>query len=481
MDEEFTAAFVADLADELEGFSGALVSDRNVHGEGFTGLDESIPVAVDLLEEGREGKVRAWESLDGKEDLLFLLQFVGSEDGDFERVDLGIDPFGKLDLCGPTACLFGGDLSEDKFASVEEPKGRLGDCADAIGRGCAVVSDGDLDLVCTACEDAALLDLGVGFVFVVFAVAGEQLVRHRERGWGCGGRFPRDTDLFERGVDLLFFGLFGFLKDRKRGVVHLDSFGCATFREEGVSEFDLKVHVQLFVFFVVIGNRSSLFFFVVEIAEAEHGGALFANPFEISGKLFAVDFAWFFFEKLDLIFVDVNGTERDVGCDADILDRDISGGKVLGDSEFERGAFGAKARDDGIKDLNRSFAIGALSEDKGAVVVFECARDDLGGRSGAVVDENNDRIIGLGIDVGCVSFARRRRTACVCDDHAFGEKGIGNTDGLVKESTWIVAQVENQAAQLFDFEGHTFECCEHFAGGVLLKVFDLDVGDVVFE
>ncbi len=60
LDEEFAAAFVADLADELEGFSGALVSDRDVHGKGFAGLDESVAVAGDLLEKIRKGKMRSW-------------------------------------------------------------------------------------------------------------------------------------------------------------------------------------------------------------------------------------------------------------------------------------------------------------------------------------------------------------------------------------------------------------------------------------
>lgn len=75
-----------------------------------------------------------------------------------------------------------------------------------------------------------------------------------------------------------------------------------------MGEFDLEVHLELFVFFVVVSDRGFLFFFVVEIAEAEHGGALFTDAFEVSGKLFAVGFAGFFFKKLRL---NLCGYERD--------------------------------------------------------------------------------------------------------------------------------------------------------------------------
>lgn len=374
-------------------------------------------------------------------------------------------------------------MSEDKLASIEEPEGGLGDGADAVGRGFCVVSEGDLELISATCEDAAILEFGEGFVFVfaVFAVDGDEFIGERERRRFGGGCFPRDTDFFEGGVDLLFFGFFGFLEERQSSVVHFEALGGLGFGEERVSEFDLKVHLELFVFFVVVSGGGFLFFFVVEIAEAEHGGALFTDAFEVSGKFFAVGLAGFFFKKLHLIFVDMNGTERDIRGDADILDGDVSGGEVLGDGEFEGGAFGAKARDDRIKDLDSAFAVGALSEDESTVVVFERARDDLGSRSGAVVDEDNDGIVGLCVDVSGVSLAGWGRTASVGNDHAFGEESVGDTDGLVEESARVVAQVEDQATQLFDFEGHPFESSEHLAGGVLLEVFDLDVGDVVFE
>lgn len=145
--------------------------------------------------------------------MFVLLKFVGAEDGDLDGVDLGIDPFGEFDLCGPAACLFGWDVSKDKLASIEEPEGGLGDGTDAVGRGFCVVSKGDVELVGAACEDSAILEFGEGFVFVVFAVDGDKFVGEREgRGFG-GGRFPRDADFFEGSVNLLFFGSFGFLEE----------------------------------------------------------------------------------------------------------------------------------------------------------------------------------------------------------------------------------------------------------------------------
>src|SRR5690606_7447714 len=132
-------------------------------------------------------------------------------------------------------------------------------------------------------------------------------------------------------------------------------------------------------------------------------------------------------EHFDGVFVDAHGDGVQIGDDAAALDGDAAGCQVLGDGEFECGLVG-----EFVQDLDGAFAKAGVAETYDAVVVLECAGDDFGGRGGAAVEQDGDRVVGFagGFDSG-FGFAQFVGDADGADDGAFVQEEVADADGLV--------------------------------------------------
>ena len=105
--------------------------------------------------------------------------------------------------------------------------------------------------------------------------------------------------------------------------------------------------------------------------------------------------------------------ERDVVVVA--LDEAAGRGVVVVSRQGEAGVLGDL--EDG---LDEALAEGGLAGDEGAVVVLKCAGDDLGGRGGAAVDEDDDGVLlSLFAVGGAIDLVREGATALRDDDLTF--------------------------------------------------------------
>ena len=81
-------------------------------------------------------------------------------------------------------------------------------------------------------------------------------------------------------------------------------------------------------------------------------------------------------------------------------------------------------------------------------MVLNCARDDFGGGSGIVVDQN-DEGHGHALITAYRCEAALRRAAAVIgnDDLAFFEEHVADGNGFVEQTAGIAAEVEDQAVE----------------------------------
>src|SRR6185312_12870141 len=168
----------------------------------------------------------------------------------------------------------------------------------------------------------------------------------------------------------------------------------------------------------------------------------------------------------------------DVRRDALGLDR-ASGRRVVARRGQPQRAVAGAERDDG---LHRALAERARAENGRALVVLQGARDDLGRRSRAAVDQDDERfaldqVAGPRIEaLRLVGVAAARR-----HDLALLQEGVGDRDGLIEQAAGIVAQVEDIALELVlrHLRLDLGDALLQALGGLLVELRQADVADVL--
>src|SRR5262249_3563904 len=179
-------------------------------------------------------------------------------------------------------------------------------------------------------------------------------------------------------------------------------------------------------------------------------------------------------DQVYLVLGDALRDQLDVGRDADGLDRFIAGGQILGDGKLQ-----GRAVLERVDRLDAALAEGLAADDDRAVVVLEGAGHDLRGRGRAVVDDHDDGIVGLGVaGGGLVFFEDLIVGADGQDDGALGEKLIRDVDRLVEQAAGVIAQVDDQALEVFAAVAHRLEVAVHLASGLFLEALDPQDTDV---
>lgn len=162
------------------------------------------------------------------------------------------------------------------------------------------------------------------------------------------------------------------------------------------------------------------------------GGEAASEGFAVEFSLFEVSQGGFALWVLEAC---ASSRDEDIGGDAAFVDEASEGCVIAGDGHFEAGAI--SEIDDG---LDGAFAEGHGAHDDGAAVILECAGDDLSGGCGALVDEDDDGELAPGVlFVRHLAFDFVGIAAFGADDQAAFDEEVGEADGLVEESTWVVA------------------------------------------
>src|SRR5499433_776783 len=167
----------------------------------------------------------------------------------------------------------------------------------------------------------------------------------------------------------------------------------------------------------------------------------------------------------------------DVGRDALGLDGASGRGEVAGGGQPQRPIAGAERNDR----LHRALAERARADDGRAAVILERTRHDFRGRGRAAIDQHDDRL-GLGevartrIEaLGFLGVAAARR-----HDLALLQERVGDRDRLIKQSTRIVAQVDDEALELVaGLGGEVGDRLLEPLGGLLVELGDADKADVI--
>ena len=124
--------------------------------------------------------------------------------------------------------------------------------------------------------------------------------------------------------------------------------------------------------------------------------------------------------------------------------------------------------------LDEALAEGGFADDEGAVVILQSAGDDLSGRGGVAVDEDDDgELRALFAVGGAVDLVREGAAALRDDDLALLEELVGDVDGFVEQTAGVAAEVEDQAVEVAE----VVERVAYFAAGGLHEAGDVDVAD----
>ena len=134
--------------------------------------------------------------------------------------------------------------------------------------------------------------------------------------------------------------------------------------------------------------------------------------------------------------------ERDVVVVA--LDEAAGGRVVVVGREGEAGVFGDL--EDG---LDEALAEGGFADDEGAVVILQGAGDDLGGRGGVAIDEDDDGELRPLLAVGgAVDLVGEGAAALRDDDLTLVEKLVAHVDGFVEQAAGVAAEIDEKAVKL---------------------------------
>src|SRR6185436_11158096 len=132
------------------------------------------------------------------------------------------------------------------------------------------------------------------------------------------------------------------------------------------------------------------------------------------------------------------------GCAFLVVDEAAAGEVVVGDGELE---FRAVFELDHF--LHRAFAVGALAEDGGALVVHQRAGDDLGGAGGVLIHEHDHREKRKRAGGFGHFYVFGTIAAFGGDDDAFFDEQINDLDGLIELAAGVPAQIKDQAGHSF--------------------------------
>ena len=131
-----------------------------------------------------------------------------------------------------------------------------------------------------------------------------------------------------------------------------------------------------------------------------------------------------------------------------LLDAASRGRVVVGDGDSHHRPVGEVERA-----LHESLAKGATAHHRGAVLVLERTRDDLGGGGAELVDEHHHLAVQeLAVALGAVFLARHGAPLHVDDEVARLQELVGYAHGGIEEAAAVVLQVEHQVAHALALE-----------------------------
>eukprot|EP01136_Pigoraptor_vietnamica_P040559 Opistho-1_new@12604 len=168
----------------------------------------------------------------------------------------------------------------------------------------------------------------------------------------------------------------------------------------------------------------------------------------------------------------------DVGGDPAFLHRMTGWGVIAGGGQPQRAA-----RSHVDDRLNRPLAESPFAQHQRAVMILERARDDFRRRSGAGIDQHDQRqsagkIVGLGVP----AFDVRLVAAALRDDLAMLKEGVGDFDRLAEQPAAIGAQVDDialgLAAQLLL---DPRDSRAHVGGGGSAEGVDVEDADAILD
>ena len=118
--------------------------------------------------------------------------------------------------------------------------------------------------------------------------------------------------------------------------------------------------------------------------------------------------------------------------------------------------------------LYQPLAEGTAADDHPAVVVLHCSGENLAGRSGTLVDKDDEFALGIGACIGTLPFlAVGMKTLRIDDELVFLQKLVNHVDGRVQIASRIAPQVEDQ--RLHPLAAQLFQGALEFLGGLLGK------------
>ena len=103
-------------------------------------------------------------------------------------------------------------------------------------------------------------------------------------------------------------------------------------------------------------------------------------------------------------------------------------------------------------------------------MILQSARDDLGGRGGIAIDEDDDwELRALFAASRAVDLIREGATALRNDDLALLKELVGGVDGFVEKTAWVASEVEDETvdlAEVIERVAYFMACCFDEAGHV---------------
>ena len=134
--------------------------------------------------------------------------------------------------------------------------------------------------------------------------------------------------------------------------------------------------------------------------------------------------------------------ERDAGVVA--LDEAAGRRVVVIGGERQAGVFAQV-----VDSLHQAFAEGGFADDQRAVVILQCAGNDLRRRSRAAIDQHHDGE-GLAAVAMCCRVVLIGIGASALRDDALslGEQMVANVHRLAQQAAGVAAQIEDQALQI---------------------------------
>ena len=140
----------------------------------------------------------------------------------------------------------------------------------------------------------------------------------------------------------------------------------------------------------------------------------------------------------------------------------------------------ARSGDAREHELHAALAERRLADDHGAVVVLERAGDDLAGARRGAVDQDHDRVVGLGAVARRALLLAALGAADGGDDRAALQELVGDLRRLLEQAAGVAAQVEHQALERASFL-QLGERLVQLVARARLELLEADVADARLE